>query len=347
MVAWNDQVASRRRGISGRFISLSKRWTGFSAKGTTASVQNPSGSNYNPTHGIYPSETPEATMRQLADYAFMLRDWKLSHSTYELLRIDFGNDKAWKYHAAANEMAAISLLLSPQTMSSRTRSETVDQLLDAALYSYLTRSSIPLGAIRCLILSMELLRGRGSSSTEDAAKWGGRLLELSILSPIAQAFITERMAECYSSRARTGTHLLGSRNRQAALWNVLASETWSKVEVYKRAQSRLQDASVLYSQVGQSENVLPFPSMFYLWENLKHTAHASSLNEGVDLTITTDPANLNLLMDNEESEQLSDFNFQPVMKSAVAGDSLSLETGYSNPLAQRYNSERLEGDGFE
>ena len=28
---WNEQIASRRRGISGRFMSLSKRWTGIGA----------------------------------------------------------------------------------------------------------------------------------------------------------------------------------------------------------------------------------------------------------------------------------------------------------------------------
>ena len=40
-------------------------------------------------------------MRKLADYAFMLRDWKLAHSTYDILRKDFANDKAWKYAAGA------------------------------------------------------------------------------------------------------------------------------------------------------------------------------------------------------------------------------------------------------
>jgi trafficking protein particle complex subunit 8 len=40
-------------------------------------------------------------MRKLADYAFMLRDWRLAHSTYDIVRKDFGNDKAWKYAAGA------------------------------------------------------------------------------------------------------------------------------------------------------------------------------------------------------------------------------------------------------
>jgi trafficking protein particle complex subunit 8 len=40
-------------------------------------------------------------MRKLADYAFMLRDWKLANSTYDIVRKDFANDKAWKYAAGA------------------------------------------------------------------------------------------------------------------------------------------------------------------------------------------------------------------------------------------------------
>ena len=74
-------------------------------------------------------------MRQLADYAFMLRDWKLAYATYEFLRADFATDKAWMYHAAANEMSAISFLLIPQNLSSKSRSETVDQILEITSYS--------------------------------------------------------------------------------------------------------------------------------------------------------------------------------------------------------------------
>ncbi|GME57398.1 hypothetical protein GTA08_BOTSDO13493 [Neofusicoccum parvum] len=53
-------------------------------------------------------------MRKLADYAFMLRDFRLAASTYDILRTDFNNDKAWKYYAGANEMTVISTLLVPQ-----------------------------------------------------------------------------------------------------------------------------------------------------------------------------------------------------------------------------------------
>jgi len=97
IATWNDQVASRRRGISGRFISMSKRYFSTSSSRNSTS----SSSNYDPLSQSYPPSSPEAQMRKLADYAFMVRDWRLAHSIYELLRTDFNNDKAWKYHAGA------------------------------------------------------------------------------------------------------------------------------------------------------------------------------------------------------------------------------------------------------
>lgn len=285
VAVWNDQVASRRRGISGRFISLSKRWTGFGSARASAPSGPPgstssSGNNYDSIHGYYPPETPEATMRRLADYAFMLRDWKLSQSTYELLRSDFGNDKAWRYHAGANEMAAISLLLIPQATSSRTRSDALDQMLDTASYSYLSRCSNTYGAVRCLLLAVELLRTRGAAAAEEAAKWAMRLLEFAILSPIAEALVMERVSECYKYRLGAGTHEWGLRRRKAAFWCVLASDAWLRLEQVSQAQVRLQDASALYRRLEQYPRALPFMEMRRFWEDLEIALRNRSGNSG-------------------------------------------------------------------
>lgn len=239
VATWNDQVASRRRGISGRFMSLSKKWTGFGSTSRTSSgAGSGSSSNYDPMLGFYRPDAPEALMRKLADYAFMLRDWKLAQSTYELLRSDFSNDKAWKYHAAANEMAAISTLLIPQSMSSKTRSETIDQMLETASYSYSTRCGSNYGTLRCLALGMELLRLRGGSATEDAARWGSRLLETNTVGVVGNALIKERIAACYASKKGSGSGNWGSRTRKSALWTVLAADSW--LTLSKAQQSRLQ-----------------------------------------------------------------------------------------------------------
>ena len=281
IMTWNDQVASRRRGISGRFMSLSKRWAGFGSNKSAASglsgASNASGSNYDYQRGFYPPETPEATMRQLGDYAFMLRDWKLAHSTYDLLRADFSHDKAWSYHAAANEMAAITSLLVPQTYNSKHKLEAVDQILDTAAYSYLTRCSMPSRVVRCFTLAIELLKNRGSIAADDAARWGGKLLEYGVLDPIAQALISERIAECYMSRTVEAAPTVGSRRRQAALWNILSADSWVKLDNPIQGRVRFEEAKALYQVEHQQKSVPSFPSMQTFWGNLARSLRIANL----------------------------------------------------------------------
>ncbi len=328
VMTWNDQVASRRRGISGRFISLSKRWTGFgSAKAATSGaggVPNSSG-NYDQQQGFYPPDSPEATMRHLGDYAFMLRDWKLAYSTYDFVRADYSQDKAWSYHAAANEMAVITSLLTPQTYSSKPKLENIDQMLDATTYSYLTRCSMPSNVVRCLTIAIELLTSRGPIAVDDAARWGGRLLELGVLTPFAQALATERIADCYGMRVDATTYVSSSRRRQAALWNILASKSWIRLDKLAYARSRLQVAKGLYGYDNEQPAGLPVNSMQPMWQMLVHAlgdketaAPPTLIDVGtgeVDLSTSTA----------DESEQLG----QP--------------TPFFHPS---YNSDDIDGEGF-
>lgn len=259
VATWNDQVASRRRGISGRFISMSKKWAfGGSSRTSSNGVGTGSNSNYDALQGFYRPDTPEAVMRKLADYAFMLRDWKLAHSTYDLLRSDFNNDKAWKYHAAANEMAAVSQLLIPQAISSKLRSETIDQMLETASYSYITRCTAPYGALRSLALGMELLRLRGGSATEDAARWGTKLLEYKVVGVVGDALIKERVSACYASKKGAGSELWGSRTRKSALWSILAADAWLTLGKPQQSKQRVEEANGKYSMLTHQDSLSQF-----------------------------------------------------------------------------------------
>ena len=229
IATWNDQVASRRKGLSGRFLSMSKRY--FS---TTTSRTSSSSSNYDPHTGSYDPTTPEAQMRKLADFAFMLRDWKLAYSIYDLLRTDFNNDKAWKYHAAAQEFTVITHILSGSPVSHKVRAELIEPTLDLACYSYISRCSAHYSALRCLLVSSELLRLRGAGAIDEAAKWAIRAREISVLGPVGHALITERVGDCY--RARTTSQPLGNRTRKAAMWKILAAAEW--MEAGKTSQAR-------------------------------------------------------------------------------------------------------------
>ncbi|KAK8211983.1 ER-golgi trafficking TRAPP I complex 85 kDa subunit-domain-containing protein [Phyllosticta capitalensis] len=254
-MTWNEQVASRRKGISGRFMSLSKRWSTFgsSSRGSGNPLQGGSGSNYDSLQGFYRPDTAEAIMRKLADYAFMLRDFRLASSTYDILRTDYNNDKAWKYYAGANEMTVVSSLLVPNSMSSKTRVENVDQMLETAHYSYYTRCGSPYHALRALSLGLELLKLRGSSASDDAARWAQRILESpGIVGPIGRTLFTERISDCYAGMRGVGSMSWGMRRRKAGLWAVQAADLWLKLDRGVQAEKCLDAASVLYGLTSEA-----------------------------------------------------------------------------------------------
>ena len=273
VTTWNDQVASRRRGISGRFMSLSKRWTGFGstrgAKSFTSNSPGPLGSNYDPVQGFYSPESSEATMHRLADYAFMLRDWKLASSIYDMLRADFNDDKAWNHHAAASEMAALSLLLTPQNVNSKIKTDMIDASIDSASYSYITRCGNPHDAMRCLILAIELYRSRGGLATANAARWGERLLEISVMSPLTYCLLIERLAVCYAMQQGVGTLHWSSRMRKAAFSNFLATEEWLRLAKPGNAKARLHDAGLCYGISDEHSKLPPFPGMQESWVRMQ------------------------------------------------------------------------------
>jgi hypothetical protein len=270
---WNEQFASRRRGISGRFMSLSKKWTGFGTGSRNASMASGPGGgasgNYDSLQGSYRYDTPEAILRKLADYAFMLRDYKLASSTYELLRSDYGNDKAWKYLAGANEMCAVSSLLNPLSTIPKTRLEGFDQMLETASYSYLTRCSDPQNALRTMALGVELLKVRGRTAAEMASKWAIRILELGLVGSVGHVLVSERVGSCFSAQAGTGASGWGSRKRKAALWNVVSADEWMKLGKADFAAERLDDADILYNSVRFTEGSKSFQEMSSFLEQLE------------------------------------------------------------------------------
>ncbi|KAH3505082.1 hypothetical protein KXW24_007629 [Aspergillus fumigatus] len=276
VAVWNDQVASRRRGISGRFMSMSRKWAGFGSS-SRSGINGSGGGNYDFARGFYKPDTPEAILRKMADFAFMLRDWKLSASTYELLRSDYTNDKAWRYHAGAHEMCAVSTLLNPMAMPAKPRLEAIDQMLETACYSYLTRCSDAPNALRCLCLAMELLKSRGGFATESAAKWAMRAMDLGLVGGIGQILFSERISACYASRPPLTGVRWGGRRRKAGMWSILAADLWLRVGKPTLASSCLEEAERLYADVLDSDGVFPMPEMQSFVDNLRHTVKVEYL----------------------------------------------------------------------
>ena len=62
---------------------------------------------------VYPYQTAEAIMRKLADYSFMLQDYRHAQSIYDSIKKDFQADHAFKYYAGVQvcTLFASSLLI--------------------------------------------------------------------------------------------------------------------------------------------------------------------------------------------------------------------------------------------
>ncbi|KAN0096785.1 ER-Golgi trafficking TRAPP I complex 85 kDa subunit domain containing protein [Hyaloscypha variabilis] len=313
VATWNDQVASRRRGISGRFISMSKKWAFGTSSRSSSNGPTSSNSNYDALQGFYRPDAPEAVMRKLADYAFMLRDWKLAYSTFDLLRTDFNNDKAWKYHAAANEMAAVSQLMMPQAISSKVRSETIDQMLETASYSYITRCGATYGALRSLALGMELLRLRGGSATEDAARWGTRLLEYKVVGVVGDALFKERVSACYASKKGAGTEHWGSRTRKSALWSILAADAWLTLGKIQQSKLRVEEVNGKYSALTHQDSLSHFTHANDFLESLQREVQLALYPEsGIE-----GPGQVEDLIDTSIGEESEAFVSRPHRRSVM------------------------------
>lgn len=340
---WNDQVASRRRGISGRFMNLSKKWTGFGAR-TSSPAGSAAGStsNYDSSTAFYRPDTPEALMRKLADFAFMLRDWKLAQSTYDLCRSDYNSDKAWLYHAAANEMAAVSTLLASQSSSAKIRMDTIDQMLETATYSYITRCGAPYGALRCLLLCMELLKLRGGSALDEAARWGARILEPKLVGSVGEALIRERIGACYASRKGSGSGQWGSRTRKAAFWKVLAAEGWLLQGKYLQAELLVQEVEVLYAKLANYESLSQFKKAYSFLTDIETKIQSAEY----DRSPTKQDPNMVTAEDDTEVKEVSEALDQRSHRKSLIGASAPMASLASAPLASTVEENNMKDDNF-
>jgi trafficking protein particle complex subunit 8 len=345
---WNEQVVSRRKGISGRFMSLTKRWTPFGGTGRNASSPVPglaggtSSSNYDSLQGFYRPDAPEALMRKLADYAFMLRDFKLASSTYDLLRSDFEHDKAWKYYAGANEMCLISTLLNS---NSRTRQESIERWLEAATHSYIHRCEAPFYALRAFLLSAECLQIRGSLGVDEPATWAARILDTNLSGGIGIALVQERIAGFFAQKKAAGALGVGGRRRKRGFWNLIAAETWVTLGKSVQAEKCLDEAKLAFD-IGSS---LEDPSQTWMAsfiQELQENIVAARLEAmGLD-SPSAEVMEENPIVDEEVSEQL---DFRAHRRSLIPeglGGLPAGETAALSPVRTR-EADPVADEGFE
>lgn len=162
---WDDLVLSPKKSITGRFFSVSKMLFNNS---NSPEPQSQSSNSFNYSENYYHKSSSEQIIRKLADWSLILKDFKYSYSTYDLIKKDYTNDKAWAYVASAQEICVVSLLLAqtqqtqqPQVPDRNTfrkiRHDIIEPYCDNLLYTFKSRLNLKSYGIKALLVFTELL----------------------------------------------------------------------------------------------------------------------------------------------------------------------------------------------
>lgn len=165
---WGDQILAPKKSIAGRFFSVSRKLFNNNSSSDLNQTQQ---SLFNHKENYYHRSSTEQAIRKLADWSLILKDFKYAYSTYDLIKKDYTNDKAWVYVASTQGMCIISLLLTqtqpvasdtpPQAPDKNTlrkiRHDIIEPYIDNLFYTFKSRLNVKTYAIRAYLVVAELL----------------------------------------------------------------------------------------------------------------------------------------------------------------------------------------------
>lgn len=166
---WSEVWGNSRRGITGRLFGAGKKFFGSSSPRPTTG-----GSGYNTVRGYYPSTSPEAISRKLADFSFMLRDYSYAAKVYDSIRRDYAQDGATKLAASATEMFGVATLAELATTRGRDLGRLLPDIpswLEQATAGYRSVRTIQMDSLRATLLFLEAWRAW--SLVDRSWRWTG------------------------------------------------------------------------------------------------------------------------------------------------------------------------------
>ncbi|KAL2312251.1 Transport protein particle subunit trs85-2 [Schizosaccharomyces pombe] len=246
--AWDDQYASPRRGITGKLLFASRKYLSSSNASTN--------SNYFPSSNAYRPFSPEAYLRKLADYSFMLRDYSHANQIYEIASRQYENDGAFLYSAASLEMIVITehILHLKMPYMSLTNTLRINEYMQSAMLNYLNKSfNSYYHAARCFLLLGQFLSCLPAPKVDDAANWNAGLLYSKRLGPVGRAMIFQQTHTLFKSLSYLKTEstdpFSNKRTRKAALWCVLTADAWLRCRIPFRAKPFVEEAKLFYGKI--------------------------------------------------------------------------------------------------
>ncbi|KAJ3048861.1 Trafficking protein particle complex 8 [Rhizophlyctis rosea] len=226
---WNEEIASNRKGIANRLARVVGM---FGPKRGQTPPPTPTIDRSGVT--IFPYNGPEFIMRRLADYCFMLRDYKAALSTYDAVRKDFqASEKYVKYLAGVQEMLGLCSL-----MTDIAARNTVNGYHEAAVSGYSEAKCSHFGA-RAAVVYYEMLADR--DQYREAPPLLIRMTGED--SDLRSALFLEQAAQCF-------LRLRPPMVRKYAFHLILAGHRYSKCNQREHAQRCYMSALDVYENLG-------------------------------------------------------------------------------------------------
>ena len=263
---WNDEVVTPRTSLTGRIFG-GRKWGssnkssffsfGSSQSASTSDKENNSTKiSYDSTGGYYLAESPEMILRKLADWYFMLGDYKNAYTIYGLVKKNMINDKAYAHLSSLQEYSVFSLLLGAsgksgtgaQPITPKMISSVINPMLDSSFYSYLSRCNLKTCTLRLTIIAAELYFFLGQTTDYNTASNESALaspnvetyynesmilfkkvIDSKLFDNLSNGYLMQRIAYVYLSYNRT--HIYGQLQGNLSEPSYYESENPSKLQV--------------------------------------------------------------------------------------------------------------------
>lgn len=220
---WDETILQSRKSI----FHSNKLFRKFMSKPQIQPHLNPS------VNGQFSASSNEFLLRKLADWSFMLADYKTAYYTYDILSKDFENFS--NYLAPCLEACAVSILMGAQTIITAKMIKTeIDPLIVKCIDQYSSANGDKFLQLRCLLIMVELFLSLSDTWTSSpyAIAYLESILDLKKLGPLASILIWERISFAYELRNDPRIHLDQQWPLQSPLYDDKSSNYTNVNKIY-------------------------------------------------------------------------------------------------------------------
>lgn len=221
---FSEQITSRR-GIT-KFFSMPKKFFG-------GSTSTPKNTPANSTTNLTNDSTEINMLRCAGDLAFLFQNYEFAFSNYYAAKRDLSKEQSPAFYAGILEMCCLSNFMQESTATKPYPA----QYMDEAIGTYISPGRLPTFAIRCALMSTEILKSK--DMYDQAVQQFIRVSQGD--SDLANALFLEQASHCY-------LHYRPPYIRKYAFYMVIAGNRYLKAKQSAHALRCFKDVLNIYGK---------------------------------------------------------------------------------------------------